>query len=200
MTAFEVMVIITCVLILAALLLPMLANSKRRTNRIGCAANLRQINLAFRIWEGDNGNQYPMAVSVTNGGAMELIDAGDVAGCLRIGMSNEMNTAKILVCPNDSGRTFTTKWDDLNNSHISYFLSADAKEDYPQMVLDGDDNLATNGVRARSGLLNVSSNSPVSWFGSRHGGCGYLGLADGSVDLRQGFQGAGLPTNRIVVP
>ena|ERR1041385_2148903 len=29
--------------------------------------------LSFRVWEGDNGDKYPMQVSRTNGGSMEFI-------------------------------------------------------------------------------------------------------------------------------
>ena len=50
----------------------MLAAAKRRVSRISCWSNLRQVNIAFQIWAEDNKNRYPMAVSVTNGGAMEL--------------------------------------------------------------------------------------------------------------------------------
>ena len=207
MTVFEVMVVVVCVLVLAVLLLPILARPRRHVSGINCVSNLRQVNIALRIREGDNGNQYPMAVSVTNGGAMELIDAGDVIECFR-DTSNEMATTKILVCPNDSTRTFATNYSDLNGSHISYFLSADASnEANPNIVLDGDDNIVRGGSWIKRGLLEIPSNSPVSWFGSRHYRfCGNIGFADGSVDqttsngLQRAFQGTGLATNRIVIP
>ena len=45
------------------MLLPALAAAKRKAQRINCVNNLKQDGLAFRIWEGDNGDKYPMAVS-----------------------------------------------------------------------------------------------------------------------------------------
>jgi type II secretory pathway pseudopilin PulG len=206
MTFFEVLFIVACLVIVVALLLPVLSGAKRATQRISCVSNLKQINLAFRIWEGDNNNQYPMAVSVTNGGAMESIEIGKLVSCFQVA-SNEMSTTKILVCPNDTARTFATNWNDLNRSHISYFIGADVSNAAnPEMVLDGDDNLAMADKRLTSGLVAISSNSPVFWFGRRHGDCGNLGLVDGSVweesqnGLQQLFQGDGLATNRIVIP
>lgn len=210
MTLVEALMVIACLFILAALLLlPMLALTKHRSVRLGCVSNLKQVNLAFRIWEGDHNNQFPMAVSVTNGGAMELIETGNVVGVFQV-MSNELRTPKILVCPNDTYRTFATNWNDLSRSHISYFVNPDAKEEYPQMILDGDDNLTIAGKPVKSGLLELPPNLPVAWSGTRHGGCGNIGLADGSVQeesspgLEMAFEfstnGTGIFTNRIAIP
>lgn len=210
MTLFEALMVIACLFILAALLLlPMLALTKHRSVRLGCVSNLKQMNLAFRIWEGDHNNQYPMAVSVTNGGAMELVETGNVAGVFQV-MSNQLRTPMVLVCPNDRDHKFTTKWNRLNGSRISYFVSPDAKEEYPQMILDGDDNLTIGGKPVKSGLLELPPNLPVAWSGTRHGSYGNIGLADGSVQeesspgLEIAFEfstnGTGILTNRIVIP
>jgi hypothetical protein len=206
MTAFEVLVVVACLVLLATLLLPMIAAWKQGNQRTFCVSNLRQVILGFRIWEGDIGPLYPMAVSVTNGGAMELMETGNLIKCLQCA-SNEMTTTKIFVCPEDPDCTFITNWNDLNRSHVSYFIDADASnEANPAMVLDGDDNLTINGKPVTSGLLRLSSNAPVFWFGKRHEGCGDIGFADGHADveppngLEVAFQRTGLATNRIVIP
>ncbi|HEX4349181.1 MAG TPA: type II secretion system protein, partial [Verrucomicrobiae bacterium] len=67
MTLFEVGVVVAVLLILVAVLLPGIAKNKKRSSRVGCVNNLKQAGLAYRIWEGDNGDIYPMRVSVTNG-------------------------------------------------------------------------------------------------------------------------------------
>ena len=209
MTLFEVMVIVTCLLISAAMFLAVLARTRHSSSRVNCVSNIKQVNLAFRIWEGDYTNQYPMTISVTNGGAMELIETGNVTAVFQV-MSNELSTPKILVCPNDSYRTFATNWNDLNDSHISYFVSPDASENHPQMVLDGDDDLVIAGKPVKPGLLEIPASLPVSWSGTRHGPLGNIGFADGSVQedssigLETAFEysisGTGVLTNRIAIP
>jgi prepilin-type processing-associated H-X9-DG protein len=181
LTIIEVLVIVAVLIILAAVILPVLAAMKRRSSAINCVACLKMDSLAFRIWEGDNNNKYPMSVSVTNGGAMELIATGNVAACFQV-MSNELGTPKILICPLDrkhvAATNFTT---DFNNSRISYFLSMDASEAYPQMIMSGDDNLEINDVPVKPGLVLLPGNAVISWTAERHGHAGNLSFADGSV-------------------
>ena len=145
-----------------------LAATKRRTQSINCVNNLKQIGIAFRLWEGDNNDKYPMAVSVTNGGAMELVATGNVAACFQV-MSNELNTPKILLCPEDTRRVWATNFSTLNNSNISYFVGLDVTNDTNlKMLLSGDDNFAIGGVPVKSGVLQLLANTPIAWTKGRH--------------------------------
>jgi len=65
LTLVEVMVVIAVLVIAVALILPALAIAKRKTSKIGCVSDLKQVGIAFRLWEGDNNDKYPMAVSLT---------------------------------------------------------------------------------------------------------------------------------------
>ena len=221
MTVTEILVVVTCLLILAAMLLPVLAAAKRRQSRINCVNNIKQVNLVFRIWEEDNTNQFPMGVSVTNGGALELIQTGNVVGVFQV-MSNELSTPKVLVCPDDPHRTSASNFlNDLDGSHISYFVGADVGNDLnPHSILDGDDNFQLNGSPAKSGLFDLSSNTLIEWAPGRHSETfkphfwsssksvywGNIGFADGSVQaesqssMQEAFQETGLATNRIAIP
>ena len=98
------------------MLLPALAAAKRKAQKINCTNNLKQVGLAFRIWEGDNGDRYSMAVQAANGGANEYLDHanggsitvapnGLIPGMAFMVMSNELSTAKILFCPSDNIHT-----------------------------------------------------------------------------------------------
>jgi len=203
----EVLVVIAALLIIAAVLLPALAAAKRRTSKLGCDSDLKQIGLTYRIWEGDNGDKYPMQVSVRNGGAMELVATGNVAACFQV-MSNELSTPKLLICPQDTNRFYATNFTtDFNNSKISYFVGLDVTNEMnPRMFLCGDDNFAIGGVPVKSGLLQLSANAPITWTKERHKFVGNIGLADGSVqqvttgDLQKALRRTGVATNRLAIP
>jgi len=97
-------------------------------------------------------------------------------------MSNELSTPKILHCPNDNQRTNAVSFSQgFSDANISYFFSLDAVETYPNMILDGDDNLAMDGARVKPGILNLWPNSTIEWTKERHHFNGNIGLADGSV-------------------
>jgi prepilin-type processing-associated H-X9-DG protein len=205
LTLLEVVVVVLVMAVLVAILLPLFARSKGG-NYFSCARNLREIGMAYRIWAGDNGDKYPMDVSMTNGGAMELVAAGNVAATFQV-MSNELSTPKIVLCPQDVSRDYATNFTtDFNNSRISYFVGADADEKNPQMFVSGDANFEISGVPVKSGLLGFYSNAPIAWSAARHKFSGNVALVDGSVqavnnsNLISFLQQTGLATNRLAIP
>jgi prepilin-type N-terminal cleavage/methylation domain-containing protein len=60
-TLVELLVVIAIIGILAALLLPGLASSKKQAQRTTCLNNLKQINLAIQLYAADNGDMLPTA-------------------------------------------------------------------------------------------------------------------------------------------
>jgi len=184
LTLVETLAVLFLILLLAAVFLPMLAEPQKKSSRIDCINNLKEIGLACKIWEQDYGDKFPYEVSVTNGGTMEV---SDQAWRTFQVMSNVLCTPKILVCPNDAARprAATNFTADLKN-HLSYFVGLDGDDSFPLAILSGDDNLPLNGTHVPSGLVTITNYSQLSWIPGRHSQSGYVGFADGSAqDLKQ---------------
>lgn len=95
-------------------------------NRIRCINNLKEIGLAFRIWEGDNNDKYPFNVRIASGGTMELCDRQtdgfDKNAVFHFQvMSNELSTTKVLVCPSDAKQP-AIDFGHLQRENVSYQL------------------------------------------------------------------------------
>jgi competence protein ComGC len=181
LTLTEVLVVLVVVAVLIAVLLPSFMPHKRRVSKIGCVQYLQGITLAFRIWEGDNGDKYPTQLGSADGGVMELAATGNVAVVFQV-MSNELSTARLLICPTDARRHWATNFpSDFGNTNVSYFVGLDAAEKYPNSILIGDDNWAIKRVPIQSAVVTLSKDTPLTWTGERHRFTGNIGLADGSV-------------------
>jgi competence protein ComGC len=205
LTLVEVLVVVFVLFVLVALLLP--ATSHRAPSmRFRCTQNLKQVGLAYNVWAGDHNGKFPMQVSVTNGGTMELNNGSNALADFLV-MSNELNSPKVLHCPADIDRATATNFiTGFSAKNISYFVGMDADKGHPQLFLSGDDNFAIAGVIVKSGLLELSTNAPITWAESFHDLCGNIGFADGRVEmvslqsLQKVVQNTGLTTNRLAIP
>ena len=218
LTLIEVLVtIFSIIVIFIFIILPWLARA-RIHNGPNCVSNLKEIGLACQIWAGDHNDKFPWQVSTPNVGTMELA-GGKNAWINFFVMSNELSTPKILICPEDKQHAYATNFTSgFSDANISYFVGLNAGKNHPQEVLSGDDNFLLNGSPIKSGLFEVTSNTPFAWDDTRHFdvrkngwfsktkiGYGNLLMADGSVQiiyqdgLRQAFQQTGV-TNRLAIP
>ena len=205
-TGRDLLICVVTVLLLLGVFLPQLTRPKnRRSDRIVCMSNLKQIGLAFRMWSNDQNEKFPWALPVaeTNGGTMEFNLTGEVWRHFQI-LSNELTTPKVLVCPKDNRQKVTDWRLFTNNSHLSYFVGLDADETMPQTILSGDRNLTSATIKPVKGVLNVTVNDQVEWTKAIHNQQGNVGLGDGSAAqltqqaLNKQFRAASLSTTQAV--
>jgi competence protein ComGC len=187
-TRLELSAVISVLAVLVvAVLVPALQKAHQRAWRLQCVSNLKQIGLATRAWAVDHGDQMPNHLDARGGGTEHYLTAGESFLHFQV-LSNYLKSPRLLVCPSDLRQPATSFGPGFSNTNLSYFLSADASDTSPQMLLCGDRNL-TNGLPVTNGFLELDAQHPAGWTHEMHHLEGNVGLADGSV---QGLSNSGL--------
>ncbi len=210
-TVVDMQMVVACLFLLGILLLPALSQrGSRRSPRIACANNLKQVGLAFDGFALDNNDRYPMRVAVANGGCEDILLGASppgnlsslVFGCL----SNRLSTPKILLCPEDRRKNSATNFVGLDDKSVSYFVGLDATKGGLSSWLSGDRHLTSRVTPGRPYLI-LTTNTTLAWTKEMHGGgVGNIRVADGSVmpfvnrSLGAAIQALGDTTVRLAVP
>lgn len=161
-TLIELLVVIAIIGILASMLLPALANAKRRAKRIVCVSNLTQINKAFIGFANDNSQRMPWQLTAglekMNFFGNFSTDPGTVFAVPAI--KDGLGSAAILVSPCDPERKAANDgaqrdWKNYNPATpipcaaISYTLVEGADMGRPGTVLATTRNLSGNRLGGR---------------------------------------------------
>jgi len=198
--------VIVVVAVVAFVALVVIPRVTRRASGWSCANNLKQIGLSFQLFAQDNSGKFPTEVSTNAGGSLEFVETSNVFRHFQA-LSNELSTPGVLLCPKDSARRRATNFTtDFNNTKVSYFVGVDATRGKTNAILTGDRNIS-NGLRLKNHMLLLTTNQPIGWTKELHVRCGYIALADASVQsvsnsvlLRRLVGNTGVATNRLAIP
>ena len=180
LTLIELLIVIAVLALLAAFLLPAPISRKANAARIHCVSNLKQVGLGFHLWANNNDGKFPWMLPIKQYGTLEYAAAGEAWRHFAVA-ADELNSAKILRCPDDKEKITASAWTNFSNANLSYFVGLQSSMTNPVSLLSGDRNLTVNDVALQPGLTLLSTNVAPGYTTDLHKRCGNLGLGDGSV-------------------
>lgn len=213
-TQVELVFVVVGVLLLACLAMVFVVhqrNARETGNLIRCQGNSKLNAMTFRIFANDHDDRFPFQAAGSLGfsntmWAWEHFQA----------MSNELGTAKTLMCAADRERlnnitsdlgTGPRSLSSQGNAALSYFVGLDADESNPNAILLGDRNLVTNAGNLQGKVFTASLAQLPAWDERQHGRRGNATLADGSVQRSSNpmlaklvADTAAAVTNRLLLP
>jgi hypothetical protein len=197
-TRIELTAVISALVLLGALAMPLLATTRKESERSSCFNNLRQLGLAVATWGNDHNYFAPWRTRVSEGGTQPDSGSKSAAAWTElITLSNQLVTPQVLACPSDSSAKAASHWGSTTggfantgyrNNAASYFVSFHSVPHLPRSVVCGDRDFRPSfpgTVSCAYGPNNAayvtSGAPPVVWTNALHSNAGHILLSDGSV-------------------
>ena len=197
-TLIELLVVIAIIGVLAAMLLPVLAQAKAKSNRMKCVSNLSNVQKAFTGFANDHDQRLPWQLTPRNlkhQFGTQNIHSTDAIFSLHA-MKQEIATPKILVSPSDplahapneiaqeNWQTYDTKAGKLIPCMaLSYFLGEGADLARPGTLLAGTKNLTTMDLATAKWAGANDSTVKAQAMAGLNASQGQVVLSDGSARM-----------------
>lgn len=193
----ELAALLAALALLAMVVLPALANSAPRTQRLTCVSNLREIGQSFAAWASEFGNRLPMQVESAEGGTWHH-SLGNNAWFQFYTISNHVRTPRIFVCPSDPEKRpadslVSMSYDGgfihvtYRNNALSYLIGHPLIETRPD-ILSADRNVTASLLTPGCSYWNSARSIPrppsvaAGWTDTLHDNSGNVLFGDGRVE------------------
>lgn len=182
-------------------------NPRTRADSLTCQANLAQIGRASQLWAADHNDRLPVLVRSNEGGLFGVYLAHN-SWYHYAWISNELASAKVLVCPADTNTTrrardFSANPDGgfLNPTYranaLSYMVGLHPLTFMAGSLISADRNIlplvggagcSYSGLQSVQVLQGMPGSSGSSWGADIHNARGNMLFRDGSVQETTSIQ------------
>jgi prepilin-type N-terminal cleavage/methylation domain-containing protein len=166
-TLIELLVVIAIIGILAALLLPALAKTKKKSLQVSCVSNQKQIGVALALYTSDNADTLPLLVNWNALGGQDGTYDCFVAATNRALYSYQGN-GQIFHCPSDHGDSYAAHptppgancWSVFGNSYLAQWKMESFGVKHPFGDINSPANTSA-GQSMKSGDIAVAPTTKI---------------------------------------